>query len=302
MKKRNLMILAMAVIMAIGVLSPLTVVASTQIVYTNEVVNRDALNATIADAESREHQNYWIFSWFDMYEELIRARNVRDNPDATQAQVDTAESRLQARIAALTVNRDVLNATIADAESREHQNYWIFSWFDMYDELRRARNVRDNPNATQVQIDTAESRLRAKIAALILSSINRDVLNATIANAESRQLQNYCIFLWLDMYEELRRARNVRDNPNATQAQIDTAESRLRARIAALTVCRIVLNATIADAESRQLQNYFIFSWFDLQEELVRARNTRDNQYATQAQVNTATQRLQAAINALIPN
>ena len=101
----------------------------------------------------------------------------------------------------------------------------------------------------------------------------------------------------------------VYNNENATQAQINNAESRLRARIAALVeappapvIDRTALNAAIADAESRQLQDYFIFSWFDMQEELIRARNVRDNPHATQAQVDNATIRLVAAINALIPN
>jgi len=128
----------------------------------------------IAYAQALNMADFDVFTWFDLQDELRRALLVSNNENATDAQINNAISRLRAVIDALVavppapvINRDALIAAIEDAESRAMEDYFIFSWFDLQDELRRARNARDNPHATQPQIDNAEARLQAVIDALI---------------------------------------------------------------------------------------------------------------------------------------
>jgi len=134
----------------------------------------------------------------------------------------------------------------------------------------------------------------------------REDLASAIAYAQVLNPADFTIFTWIEVYDELRNAILVYNNENATQAQIDLAESRLRARVAALIAAPPVtaidftaLDLAIADAASREMQNYNIFTWFDLQDELVRARNVRNNPNVNQQQVDTATARLQTIINRL---
>jgi len=135
----------------------------------------------------------------------------------------------------ISIDRTGLNATILEAQVLNPAGFNIFTWLDMYDELRRALLVYNNQNATQAQIDAAKARLRTAIDALAVpSGPDRSALNAAIADAESREMQNYFIFAWFDLQDELVRARIVRDNPSANQTQINHATARLVAAINAL--------------------------------------------------------------------
>ena len=64
-------------------------------------VNRNALHAAVAAAQARTQATYTAASWTAMQTALTTAIAVRDNADATQADVDTAASTLQTAIAAL---------------------------------------------------------------------------------------------------------------------------------------------------------------------------------------------------------
>ena len=65
------------------------------------IVNRNALNAAITEAQSRDEENYTPESWEELQTALAAAILIRDNPLATQAQVDAATANLQAAIDAL---------------------------------------------------------------------------------------------------------------------------------------------------------------------------------------------------------
>jgi len=136
--------------------------------------------------------------------------------------------------------RDGLADAIAYVQALNPAGFDAFTWFDMYDELRRALLAYNNENATELQLKNAESRLRDRIAALIVVTpapvVDRTALIAAIEDGESREMHNYFVFSWFDLQDELARARRVRDNPHATQAQVDTAAGRLEAIITALIV------------------------------------------------------------------
>jgi len=129
--------------------------------------------------------------------------------------------------------REELARAIAYVRALDPTDFTIFSWIEVYDELRNALLVYNNENALQAQIDLAESRLRARVAALVtappVTVLDFTALDLAIADAASRQMQNYNIFTWFDLQDELVRARNVRNNPNVNQTQVDTAAARLEA-------------------------------------------------------------------------
>ena len=67
------------------------------------IVNRNALNAAITEAQSRDEETYTPESWEELQTALEAAIRIRNNPLSTQAQVDAATARLIAAIDALEV-------------------------------------------------------------------------------------------------------------------------------------------------------------------------------------------------------
>ena len=74
----------------------------------------------------------------------------------------------------IEINRNALIAAITAAESRIQANYTPASWQEMTTALTSARTVRDNPNATQEQIDTATNKLLDALARLELVEPNEE--------------------------------------------------------------------------------------------------------------------------------
>jgi len=146
------------------------------------------------------------------------------------------------------VNRDELNAAITAAGNRIPANYTANSWQNMQTALTAAITVRDNNTATQAQVDTAATALRAAIDALVAATptVNRTELNAAITDAGNRIQANYTANSWQNMQTALTAAIATRDNNTATQAQVDSAATALRAAIDALVVATPTARASIS--------------------------------------------------------
>jgi hypothetical protein len=136
------------------------------------------------------------------------------------------------------INRTGLLAAIEEAESKQ-ANAAAFvqnaSWTRMLNTLNTARITYNNEGAIQAQIDAAEANLRIWIAAVeevtVVTEPDRtglieaiELAEAKIANADA-YVQNAS---WTRMLNTLGTARSIYNNINATQAQIDAAETNLR--------------------------------------------------------------------------
>ena len=132
-------------------------------------VNITALNAVIESAQARVQANYTPATWAAMQAQLASAILVRDNTSATQAEVDAAVGRLNISINALAVRADktALNNAISTSGARAQANYTVASWTPFQNALNAARQVRDNVNATQSEVNTAASNLNAARNALV---------------------------------------------------------------------------------------------------------------------------------------
>jgi len=202
---------------------------------------------------------------------------------------------------------------ITEAESREQQNYTPRSWESLQHDLASARAIWGDPYSTQIQVDVATHNLLEAIKALEPSEgrppINLGYLSAAITEAESHVQQNYTPESWVSLQTYLAAARTVYGNLQSTQLQVDTATESLLAAIKALEPAinlpptyRGYLNAAITEAESHSQPNYTPVSWANMQTQLTAARAVYNNQHATQLQIDTATDNLLAAIEALEPN
>ncbi|MCL2564380.1 MAG: S-layer homology domain-containing protein [Defluviitaleaceae bacterium] len=207
-------------------------------------INRSALNIEITQAEALTEANYTNPSWSVLNAALVAARQVNNNTNATQAQINTAASNLRTarsnlvRLSGAVINRNALNIEITRAEGLREADYTSPSWSAMQTALLSSRQVLGNTNATQEQINVAADNLRTAINALVradgIRAINRNTLNAEITRVQGLEQSNYTVASWTTMQAALTAAIAVRDNANATQAQINTAADRLRAAIEAL--------------------------------------------------------------------
>jgi len=203
-------------------------------------INRAALAALIADAQSRVAANYTTFSWdmANLANFIAYAQGWHDNQNASQTQINDAHAVLLAALAELipiaSINRVALAAAIASAQSRVAINYTPGSWdtANLAHFIPYAQAWYANAQATQVQINNATSALNAAMGLLALRA-SRDILGALMAKIIGLNEQLYTPGSWAaaGFAGVLPAAQYWHDNPNASaghiQAQIDVLNHML---------------------------------------------------------------------------
>ena len=135
------------------------------------------------------------------------------------------------------ITRADLREKIEYAEELVYSNFTQASWNTMQGSLTAARTVYNNQRASQQQIETALTNLRNAVDSLVrLSSVNFSALDSAINNAEGRSQENYTSSSWVTLQSTLSTARQVRNNQNSTQIQVDNATQGLLSAIYALEV------------------------------------------------------------------
>ena len=182
-------------------------------------------------------------SAIDNYKKALEyAKSVLDDPNATQAQVDAALSRLRDAKHAITQKYATDKKNLKDEHdsdggfenSPEFQNAVGTPEADAYKKaLEDAKKVLDDPNATQAQVDEALKKLRdAKNALVNGHKTNKaDLQNEADDDPAFRKGVSYLVAgsPEVDDYNRaLDEARRVLSDPNATQDQVDAALRKLR--------------------------------------------------------------------------
>ena len=134
-------------------------------------VDKTALQAAIDAAEALNQAEYTEESWADFASALARAKNVNNNANATQDEVDAAKAALEAAIAALekkpgAADKTALQAAITAAEALNQDDYTAESWAALAQALAEAKTVNAKADATQAEVDAAAQALQAAIDAL----------------------------------------------------------------------------------------------------------------------------------------
>ena len=130
------------------------------------------------------------------------------------------------------MNKTDLQTAVNKASKLEKADYTTNSWEAFAEALKAAQQVLDNKNATQQDVDTALSALQDAISKLEAATepkpdpepgvVDKAALNATINKAANA------------LRAALKKAREVSDNSNATQKQVDAAREALEKAIAGL--------------------------------------------------------------------
>jgi len=148
--------------------------------------------------------------------------------------------------------------------------------------------------------------IRQEAEITFYTAMARLPLIIAIAEAQSLNHRNYTVDSWADLQRELRAAMIVYENLLATQNQVDVATAALQEAINALVpfvppiaVDRHAFYIVLGDALSRERYIYTPQSWAILQNAINVAIGVRDNENATQEQVDMAMNLLLSAISAL---
>lgn len=137
------------------------------------VVDKSELQALYDSVKDMQQGNYTGASFYELVQARNAAKEVLDDEDATQEEVDQALARLQDAIDNLTevtapqVDKSALQQKYDEYSQIEKGNYTDETWEFFQDALENAREILEKENATQAEVDAALQYLNQTRASLI---------------------------------------------------------------------------------------------------------------------------------------
>ena len=167
---------------------------------------------------------------------LQQAKDVYDNVNATQADVNNAFDRLAEAMHMLNFvkgDKTALKAFIDKVSGLEAVKYTEATWTPFNEALTAATSVYEDVNAMQEEVNNAYNELVTAFLNLRLIP-NKDLLGDLINQAEGLESANYTKATFDGLTKALNEAKVVFDNPNATQKEVDNAKDVLEKAISGL--------------------------------------------------------------------
>ena len=265
-------------------------------------VDKSELETLYEQYKDANETDYTADSWGRFKEALDNAKAVLDNPDAASDDVNAAYDALSAAYDELTTNVDKseLEALYNAHKDKINENYTDESWAAFRNALTTAKAALDNRKATSEQVKEAFDALTAAVSGLT-KKVDKSALETLyIANKEKTN-DNYTEESWTAFQNALAATKEVLDNAEAAQTDVDTAFDALTAAITGLTkkVDKAKLRALFNANKDTVNDNYTEESWTAFQNALAAAKAVIDNTEATQADVDVAFDALAAAITGL---
>ena len=189
----------------------------------------------INEAEKYEEGNYTTDSWTAFKEAIEAARDVMNDENALESDVNEALNNLTEAIGNLVLRADKtrLQEAYDMVNGLDKSLYTENSVAGLVDPMANAKAVLDDPDATQAEVDAAyEALIRAYLDLRLIP--NKDLLQGLINKAETLNATNYSAKTWSVMMEALDEAKAALDDPKATQAEVDNAKEVLAKAMAGL--------------------------------------------------------------------
>ena len=214
----------------------------------------------------------------------------------------------------LTIAKENLLATINTANKKlaETEQYTPSSLKDLEDAVKAAQAIYDDPNADQDKVDKAKANVEAKLAAL-KAKAKKDALNLAIIAAEgdAALVDKYTEESIEKLQKEIKAAKEVLADENASQEKVDAAEKAVQAAQKSLVeketpkpeapVKKDELKAAVEDATKvvGDTEQYTEESLAALQSAIDAANAVLQNPEATQAEIDAAVKAVKEAKEAL---
>ena len=129
-------------------------------VYTlSQGVDKSELKEVIDSVNNYTSSDYTEDTWNKVQEELEKAQAVYDNPSATEDEVNNAKTNLQQALENLVLDKTGLKDAIDSVNDYTSSDYTEDTWNKVKEELEKAQDIYNNPNATKQEIIEAENNL-----------------------------------------------------------------------------------------------------------------------------------------------
>ena len=214
----------------------------------------------------------------------------------------------------LTIAKENLLATINTANKKlaETEQYTPSSLKDLEDAVKAAQAIYDDPNADQNKVNEAKTNVEDKMKAL-KAKAKKDALKLAITAAEgdAALVDKYTEESIEKLQKEIKAAKEVLADENASQEKVDAAEKAVQAAQKSLVeketpkpeapVKKDELKAAVEDATKvvGDTEQYTEESLAALQAAIDKANAVLDNPEATQAEIDAAVKAVKEAKEAL---
>ncbi|OUQ87019.1 hypothetical protein B5G50_18960 [Brevibacillus brevis] len=202
-------------------------------------------------AEDLKEEEYTSASWAELKQALQKANEVLADPNATQQEVDEALSALKKARDGLkkpsvptptptpSVDKSKLQAKADKIQSEDlvGEDYTSESWEELQKALEKANSVLADRNATQEEVDKALSALTKAREGLQkpdeptpTPTVDKSKLQAKVDEIDDEDLDedDYTSSSWRKLEKALKRAKDVLEDPDATQDEVDEALAELK--------------------------------------------------------------------------
>ncbi len=223
---------------------------------------------------------------------LAEGTDVLADDNATQTAVDAAFYRLANAIHMLDFikgDKTALNALIEEAEKYQEDDYTADSWAVFKEALEAAKEVAADENALEADVNEALNNLKDAMTNLVIK-VDKTRLQEAYDKVNGLDKSVYTEGSVANLTEPMANAKAVLDDPDATQAEVDSA---YKALIEAYLDLRLIpnkdlLQGLINKAETLNAANYSARTWSVVAEALDEAKAVLNDPEATQEQVDSA--------------
>ena len=190
---------------------------------------------------------------------LANAKDVYNDSNATQEQVDDAGTRLAYIMHFLDFkkgDKEALQKLVTTIDGLDENKYTPTTWQAMLPAYEKAKEVLADENAMQDEItETQEALVRAYIDLRLIP--NKDLLNDLIKQAESLKRENYSEASLNLLQNTINSAREVLANENATEEQVSEAQTTLSKVLTSMesNETNKVVNTTAKPSTSTTIKN-----------------------------------------------
>ena len=214
-------------------------------------IAKENLLATINTANKKlaETEQYTPSSLKDLEDAVKAAQAIYDDPDADQNKVNEAKTNVEDKMKALKARakKDALNLAIiaAEGDAALVDKYTEESIEKLQKEIKAAKEVLADENASQEEVDAAEKAVQAAQKALVEKEtpkpeapVKKDELKAAVEDATKvvGDTEQYTEESLAALQSAIDAANAVLQNPDATQDEIDAAVQSVKEAKEALKV------------------------------------------------------------------
>lgn len=267
------------------------------------LVDLSKLQSKVQEANQLKEIDYTKATWKVFNDAFNKAKEVLDNENASQDDVDKACTDLTDAINQLATpaNKTALQEAVEESKNLDESLYTPKTWKPLADALKAAQKVLDNENAVQDEADQALKTLNDAVAQ-ILEKANKEALQKAVQELPDYNQSIYTKDSWNHFARTLENAKKVLADENAVQQDADDALKALNDGIAQLLEAanKEALQMAVEKAKTCKESAYTKDSWKQFKKALDAANKVLADDNAIQTDADEALKNLNLAISQLV--